>query len=655
MTSLRLRPVPAALFMVVLLVECVAVVLSWGLEPSYDTWLYFVYTVALAGAGTLIASRHPENPIGWLLIAAAILNAFLADAAQGWGLRAAAEGWPGGPTAEAVALASWIPQGPLLVATLVLFPTGRAIGRWGVLIVANVVGVLLALPGWLVSPHIGDLFVEGRNPLATDTVVSDPLLGVGLVLLLGSLFLAVVPVGLRLHRSSGIERQQLKWFAFAGICAAVVLPIAVSLWNVLPIVRPLVALALTALPIATCIAILRYRLYEIDIVISRTVVYTMLTVSLAATYGVTALVIGVIVGRRSGIAVAVATLAVAVAFRPLRDRFQDAVDRRFHRARYEAVHRVLAFLDELRAGRAAPEEIEEVLRSALGVDRLTLRFDGAGPGGCIVDVHGRPYREEARADQEEWPITRAGTALGTMVMCGVSDERRAMVPAVLDASVLAIEIAWLQVELRRQLDEVAASRARLVAVAEGERRRLERDLHDGAQQRLVSIGLALRHAQHAIGVDDSDASSTIDVAVAEIAVAIDELRELARGLRPGSLDGGLAPALRDLARRAPVPVDVRATDARFDADLETAAYFMACEGLTNAIKHARATRVVLIAHHERDRLIVTISDDGVGGARAEGGSGLTGLGDRIASHRGTLVIDSDKDGTTLTAELPCGS
>lgn len=219
---------------------------------------------------------------------------------------------------------------------------------------------------------------------------------------------------------------------------------------------------------------------------------------------------------------------------------------------------------------------------------------------------------------------------------------------------LAIEIARLRVELRRQLDEVDASRARIVSAGYQERRRLERDLHDGAQQRLISIGLALRHAQHELAVSPEGVSDSIDGAVIEIDVAIEELQELARGVRPAQLDAGLTPALRELAARAPLPVQVKANGERFSQEIEAAAYFIASEGLTNAVKHSEARQVTLSAERLNGKLTVSISDDGIGGASATGGSGLRGLADRAAAHGGELSIESNPDcGTVLTAELPC--
>ncbi|MFZ1490010.1 MAG: histidine kinase [Ilumatobacteraceae bacterium] len=569
MSGLPVRGLPALLFVVTLAVEVVAVALSWGLEPTYDTVLYGFYAVAMAGAGALIVSRYPGHRIGWLFLADALFTAFAADLAQGWGLRAAEQGWPAGPFAEWVALSSWIVGVPPGVLTFLLFPDGHLIRRgWAVVAWVNLVGVALVLPGWALSPDIGDLFVGGRNPYAIEGAPTDVLQALGMPLLLGSFVVAIVPLVQRLRRSSGVERLQLRWFVFASMCAAVILPMVALLWSVAPVVRPLTALALTAMPVAAAIGILRYRLYDIDLVISRTLAYGALSVLLAATYAVTVVVIGAAVGHGSTWSTAGATLAVAAMFGPLRRRLQDAVDRRFNRARFDALQRMAAFLDDLRAGRAVPEDIEHVLREALDVEDLHLRLF-LPDSELAVDLTGAPVADDLDDGRRRWPIRHAGTTLGTVVAPAELAERGSTVPKVLDVGVLAIEIARLRVGLRRQLEEVEASRARIVAAGDDERRRLERDLHDGAQQRLVSIGLALRHAQHALGSGvDPDVNRTLDDAVAEITVAIDELRELARGLRPAQLDGGLGPALRDLARRAPLPVEVVANGDRYPTEVE---------------------------------------------------------------------------------------
>jgi signal transduction histidine kinase len=196
-----------------------------------------------------------------------------------------------------------------------------------------------------------------------------------------------------------------------------------------------------------------------------------------------------------------------------------------------------------------------------------------------------------------------------------------------------------------------------------ERRRIARDLHDGAQQRLVAIGLTLRHAQlradrvrgTAIEPAVAELTTAMDEAVAELSTSIDELRELAGGLRPGSLDEGLGMALRELAARTPVRLEVCALPERFPSHIETAAYFVACEAVTNAVKHADASQISLTLARENGSLVVMVVDDGRGGAEPHRGTGLLGLADRIRAHHGDLRVDSPfGGGTRLEARLPCG-
>jgi signal transduction histidine kinase len=211
------------------------------------------------------------------------------------------------------------------------------------------------------------------------------------------------------------------------------------------------------------------------------------------------------------------------------------------------------------------------------------------------------------------------------------------------------------VEVRRRLAEVEESRARIVTAGYEERRRLERDLHDGAQQRLVSIGLALRHVQGQLPASSREGTE-LDATVDALTEAIAELRELARGVRPASIDDGLGPALRELASRAALHTRVEATEERFEDRLETAAYFVASEALTNAVKHARASEVRLSAARKNGNLVLCVRDDGVGGARPSEGSGLAGMTDRVAALGGSLTVESPPGhGTVVTAELPCAS
>jgi signal transduction histidine kinase len=360
-------------------------------------------------------------------------------------------------------------------------------------------------------------------------------------------------------------------------------------------------------------------------------------------------VAGVAVGTGSRWTTAAATLAVALAFRPLRARIQRVVDRRFDRDRFEGQRRAERFLADVRAGRAEPEQVGRVLAEAAGVDRVELYF-WLPDGAVFADAGGTEHRELPADGREQTPVCSGAQQLG--VVLHAPSDRPALLRAVLETLGLAIEIARLRVEVRRQLARVRDSRARIVAATHAERRRIERNLHDGAQQRLVSVGLTLRHVQHRMSPHGD--AALLDAAVAELHAAIEELRELARGLGPAALDHGLATALADLAARAPLPVHLDAAVERLPGDVEAAAYFLASEAVTNVVKHANATAVSLSAGRENGCLRIVVADDGVGGAGLRPGSGLAGLADRVDALGGRLEIDSPPGvGTRVRAELPC--
>jgi signal transduction histidine kinase len=208
----------------------------------------------------------------------------------------------------------------------------------------------------------------------------------------------------------------------------------------------------------------------------------------------------------------------------------------------------------------------------------------------------------------------------------------------------------LAAQVRAQLDQVRASRARIVEAADAERRRIERDLHDGAQQRLVALAMRLEQAREG----SSDATALIDATTAELLTAVKEVRELAHGLHPTILtESGLAAAVEALAERTPFPVVTDVTEARFATEVEVAAYYVIAEGLTNIARYARATEAQVVVAADGDRVVVTISDNGRGGADVRAGTGLRGLADRLAAIGGELEVRSpDGAGTLLTASLP---
>jgi signal transduction histidine kinase len=648
MSHAAARYLVAAVVGVTVALEVATLGLVAGVSPLGEPLLYAAYAVIQALAGGIIVWHYPRHPIGWLLAAFALVQALIADAALAYGQHGYAEGWPAATHAEVVSMTSWV-VGALGISMLfLLFPDGRYLSRaWRWVPVVWVAGAVLAIPGWALNPRLGADLTGGVNPLATDELPAEPAFAVGATLVCATLVASVVALLLRFRRSGGVRRQQLKWVLLAGGLLALVLPVSAALWTAWPPIQYAPPLVVPLLPIAVCVAIVRQHLYDIDLVVSRTVAYGALTGVLGGTYGVVVLAVGALVS--SPVAAAAGALVVAVAFWPVRTRIQDAVDRRFRRARYESRRVMTDFVDRLRRGDAGADEVEDALRTALHDEQLAMAFLSEGR---TYDVSGRP-RELGTEQGRTIAAVDTGQQVVTLVRHRDADVR--LVADVVDAGRLALEIAALQTELRRRLEELDASRSRIVAVADEERRRLARDLHDGAQQRLVSIGLDLRHAQHALnGSAPPEVDRTIDGAVAELGNAIDDLRELASGLRPVSLDAGLGSALRELAARSPIPVEVREDSRRFPRELEAAAYFIACEGLTNAVKHAAAHQVVLGCAGQEGELVLTVSDDGAGGADVRRGSGLLGLIDRARAHGGSLVIDSTPGaGTRVTARLPC--
>ena len=230
-------------------------------------------------------------------------------------------------------------------------------------------------------------------------------------------------------------------------------------------------------------------------------------------------------------------------------------------------------------------------------------------------------------------------------------------PEEVDAALAAyIENAELADLLTAQLSELRASRARLVAAGDAERRRIERALHDGAQQHLTGIAIRLEEARQTPGIGPEDLVPKLDATVAELRDAINELRELARGIHPAILtEAGLEPALATLARRSPVPVDLHVDlDGHVPMPTEVTAYYVVAEGLTNVARSARATRAEVTVERRDDGLVIGVRDDGIGGADPTAGSGIAGLRDRVRALNGRFSLDSPPGrGTEIDVWLPC--
>ena len=631
-----------------------------------DAWMFPVWAAAAlssSGVGLVLGLRRPGNPIGWLLLANGLVLT-MHQVATPYADYAALEdpgALPGAEWAVLIHERAWPTLFVCATAIALVFPDGRLPSpRWRpVAIVAAASFAALTAGSLLAAERYSERFEHVSSPLPelSEAVVGIPFIVSGLGALAG-LVAAALALRTRMKRGSHVERLQLRWLAYAAMLvpASVVVSLAESAISGAEGAATAVstALALTAIPLAIGVAVMRYRLYEIDRLINRTLVYVTLSAGLAATFAAVSLTLGVAIGSGSALPTAAGTLAAALVFGPLRSRAQILVDRRFDRARYEGLRRIDRYLEDLRADRVAPEATGDVLAEATGDPSLELYF-WLPAEEVHVDASGRVVPELPSVGRARTPVRRGALQLATVVHDPALDERPDLLESVVEASGLAIEIARLRVEVRRRLAEVEQSRARIVAAGYDERRRLERDLHDGAQQRLVSIGLALRHVQRGLPVPSREAEE-LDATVAQLSDAIDELRELARGVRPAALDEGLAAALRELATRSPLRIRIEATDERFDDRLETAAYFVASEALTNAAKHADASEVTVSAARLNGSLIVRVSDDGTGGAIPSEGSGLAGMTDRVAALGGSLTVESPAGrGTVVTAELPCES
>jgi signal transduction histidine kinase len=301
--------------------------------------------------------------------------------------------------------------------------------------------------------------------------------------------------------------------------------------------------------------------------------------------------------------------------------------------------------------------LEGGLAKVLGDPGLVLAYRVPGERSYI-DGRGQPVALPAPGgDCAIAPVERDGRELAMLIHDASLDDDPELVGAVAAAAGIALDDARLHAESEDRLAELRASRERIVAAGDAERRRLERNLHDGAQQRLVSVALQLRMIQRQIRTDPAGAERLVTSAGEELSRSLEELRELARGIHPSVLNHGLKAALGSLASRASVPTTVAyEPPARLPEQVELAAYFVASEALANVAKYAEATMASVRVSRRNGVALVEIADDGVGGADQSAGTGLHGLADRVAALDGTLRILSPPGvGTVVTAELPCAS
>jgi signal transduction histidine kinase len=308
----------------------------------------------------------------------------------------------------------------------------------------------------------------------------------------------------------------------------------------------------------------------------------------------------------------------------------------------------------LELGRGVPlGGLRDALARTLRDPTLQLAF-AAPTGSGLVDADGQPFDIDAAGDRSTTRLEHDGSLVAVLVHDPAIDrEDKGLVEAVGSVARLALENERLSAQVRAQLEQVRASRQRIVEAGDAERRRIERDLHDGAQQRLVALAMRLEAAR---GRPD-DGQALIDATTAELAVAIAEVRQLARGLHPAILsEAGLTAAVESLAERTPIPVEVHGEEVRYPDAVEATAYFVVAEALTNVARYASATHATVTLRGTGAALLVEVRDDGRGGADASAGSGIRGLQDRVAAVGGTFEVESPHGGgTVVRAVIPVTS
>jgi signal transduction histidine kinase len=624
------------------------------------------------------ASPHPSRGLGAGMIALAALLAVPSILAALFVRRRRREDWlaamlaltgflpslallgavfqygPGGDYAVPLSQGSWVLLFLAAALLVLFFPEGRLRGRDRWLAGAIVLDALLFIvaaamdPKPYMSPNQDSPHIFGKLPHAVFVaIVAVTLPGVLVMLVLTFVSL------LRRYRRAGTElKAQMKWLALAAMLLPVTLLVAWAGYVTVHVGDAIVfvglGLAYAAIPMVIGIAVLRPGLFEVDRVLASTATHAIGTGVVLAIFTAATLTAGLLLPGNSVLAAVAATSLCALLLAPLRARLQQRVDRWLYPARRAALAAIQELNRQTAAAQARPEQLEEVLQRAISDATLRVGFLAADRTG-VVDLDGEPL-ESASVSV---PVRLGDEQIGLIDSGRTSRELLRDIAA---AAAPTVEVIRLRLGLRQALGEVEASRSRLLRAGYDERQRLERDLHDGAQLRLVSLGMALRLAQRRLGNGGVDVDGLLDQAVAELGTAVSELRQLANGIRPSCLDDGLVPALSMLVDAVPIPIDMRVAEPQVDGDLQTTAYYVASEAIANAVKHARATKIALHVDARGDDLYVRVEDDGIGGAEQRDGFGLARLADRVGAHGGTLFVSSPQNGgTTVEAILPCAS
>jgi signal transduction histidine kinase len=660
--------------------------------------IYAPAPVLYATLGALIV-RRAGNFVGWMLIGiggAQAIN-WLASAYAVFGVA-----HPGTLPAPELAglLGEWsfIPVFTGIGFMLMLFPSGTLPSpRWRPWAGLGLLATALTMVGFVVRPRLMALPAPGgtslmlENPLGVRSlgpVLSTVLIGTlnGLAVL-GTVILAVAFVSLAVrYRSGGREvRQQIKWIALAAVavagCQAAALlaiaitgdasnPVTVTAYVVIPVT------VLVGIPAIITLAILKYGLYQIDVIINRAVQYGLLSAALTGVYAGIVVGIGTLAGYAGGPVLTVAAaVTIAVLFQPVRQRARLVANRLVYGQR-ATPYQVLADFAEDMAGQldfdTALDRMASILAGATGAVRVEiwvrvgaqLRPQVIWPRGSALPA-AVPLIDDAELPAFELATRAVAVRHGDELLGALAIQKPRNEPVTAAEDKLLTHLASqaglvlrnvrLTAELQATIDDLRASRLRLVRAQDEERQRIERNLHDGAQQQLVALTVQLSLLEDSAG--DSGEVRLMTQLRAGLRAALDDLRALARGIYPPLLaDQGLGPALRAQAGRAPLPVLVEADGiGRYPRDAEAAAYFCILEALQNTAKYARASQATVALSCPGSHLEFTVTDDGTGfdTATASHGTGLQGMADRLAAAGGTLRISSAPgSGTTISGRLP---
>jgi signal transduction histidine kinase len=571
-------------------------------------------------------------------------------------------------------------QGAALLALLAIFPDGeyhrpyeRRVVRLGPIYIAVVALLAVSTSATLTFPGAwiwGDQ-VSAANPLAVGAQLFGRTAQVAyqagfVVMLLASVTL----LALRFKRFGPLERRQIAWPLYGTVVAGAwgAAMGALSSWNhTLPdgVLYLLYAPAALAVPVSIAIGMLRHRLLDIDFVIRRSVIYGVLWVLIAAAYVGLTLAFGVAVGGRVPLETAVAlTIAATLVAAPLRQRLERVADRLVYGRRlsgYELIAALGSRLEAISGVEDVAGTVAAAVQTGLGARWARVVLEDAGRG--LVGAAGS--QDGTSLPALSVPLVRGAETIGA-IECGPKREGRysdadlGLLRTLGRQAALAVHNSWLAGQLAQQIDDLAASRARIVHAEDAGRRRLERDIHDGVQQEVVALLARLGLARNQLRRDPTLAERTLREAQRDGRRALLSLQDVARGIHPPLLrDRGLVEALSERTSRLTLPVEVCGKGLngdRFAADVEGAAYFVVTEAVANSLKHARASRVwVDLSHHEGE-LQVSVRDDGAGfDPTTAARRGLVGLQDRVEALGGRLTVSSHPgSGTTLQARIPGG-